>query len=343
MIADAGMNRAGLKVNGPSVRALAAKWVTRILGLTLAVAASLLAFPGGIPWMIAFWLLWATIGLARARGGVFPLAVCAAIVLLKRAPWAPGLGLLAGVATSAAAAAWLARRSEDRRAARPIVGLGIAAVWFAWLVIAIDWTASAHGTRRLALVPGRPVVCLGDSMTSMGGAQGGYPEALARLVSIPVVNLGQPGITSRQAMALLPHLEAADPQVVVLELGGNDFVQGQSRAAVRENLDRLIRASLKQGAEVVLVEIPRGYISDPYWAIERELARHYALELVPDTAIRRLLLSSPTMPPGQWTRGPYLTQDDGLHPNARGNRLLAEYVAAALERMYGPAVRREHE
>jgi len=291
--------------------------------------------------MIAFWLLWATLGLVRARKTFFPLAACAAIVLVKRAPWTPGLGLLAGVASSVVAAAWLARKSEDRRAARPIVWLGIAAVWFAWLVMATDWCASVHGGRRLTLVPGRPVVCLGDSMTSMGPPEGGYPEELARLVSIPVVNLGQPGITTRQASALLPPLQDSGPQVVVLELGGNDFVQGQGRAAVKENLERLIQACLEKGAEVVLVEVPRGYISDPYWGLERELARHYGLELVPDTAIRRLLLSSPTMPPGQWTRGPYLTQDDGLHPNARGNRLLAEYVADALERIYGPAIRRE--
>jgi lysophospholipase L1-like esterase len=291
--------------------------------------------------MIAFWLLWATLGLVRARGGFLPLAVCAAIVLVKRAPWTPGLGLLAGVALTALGATWLAGKSEDRRAARPIVWLGIAAVWLAWFVMATDWYASAHGSRRLTLVPGRPVVCLGNSMTSMGPPQGGYPEVLAKLVSIPVVNLGQPGITTQQALALLPRLEDADPQVVVLELGGNDFVQGRSRAAVKENLESLIQACLEKGAEVVLVEIPRGYISDPYWGLERELARDYALELVPDTAIRRLLLSSPTMPPGQWTRGPYLTQEDGLHPNARGNQILAEYVAAALERIYGPAIRRE--
>jgi lysophospholipase L1-like esterase len=54
-----------------------------------------------------------------------------------------------------------------------------------------------------------------------------------------------------------------------------------------------------------------------------------------------MLLSSPTLPPGTWTGGPFLTQDDGLHPNERGNRLIAERVAAALERMYGPAIRRE--
>jgi lysophospholipase L1-like esterase len=124
----------------------------------------------------------------------------------------------------------------------------------------------------------------------------------------------------------------------VLELGGNDFVQGQSRQAVKENLEQIIVACRERGAEVILMEVPRGFFSDPYWGLERQLARQYRLELIPDTAIRRLLLSSPTMPPGQWTSGPFLTQDDGLHPNARGNRLLAEYVATALKRRYGRSI-----
>jgi hypothetical protein len=42
-----------------------------------------------------------------------------------------------------------------------------------------------------------------------------------------------------------------------------------------------------------------------------------------------------------WTGGPYLS-DDGLHCNARGNQHLADYVAAALDRMYGPKVRANH-
>jgi lysophospholipase L1-like esterase len=182
-------------------------------------------------------------------------------------------------------------------------------------------------------------------MTSMGPPEGGYPELLAELVAVPVVNLGQPGITTQKALGLLDRVVRADPQVVVLELGGNDFVefQGKNRQIVAGNLERIIVACRERGAEVILMEVPRGYFSDPYWGLERELARKYRLELVPDTAIRRLLLSSPAMPPGQWSSGPYLTQADGLHPNARGNRLLAEYVAAALERLYGPAIRRDEE
>jgi lysophospholipase L1-like esterase len=293
--------------------------------------------------MIAFWLLWATIRLVRSRGAWGPLTACAALVLVKRVPWTPGLGLLAGVGLTCLAAGWLAGRSQDPRAARRIAWMAGAALWIAWLAMSADWHAAAHCRRRVALAPGRPVVCFGNSMTSMGPPEGGYPELLAELVAVPVVNLGQPGITTRQASGLLERLLRTGPQAVVLELGGNDFVQGQSRRTVEENLEQIIVACREYGADVILMEVPRGYFSDPYWGLERELARRYELELVPDTAIRRLLLSSPAMPPGQWTSGPYLTQADGLHPNARGNRLLAEYVAAALQRLYGPAIRRVEE
>lgn len=319
------------------------KWAARArtAGLTLAVMASLFVFPSETPWMIAFWILCGTIRLLRSRAAWGPLVACALLVLVKRVPWTPGLGLLAGVALSCLIAGWLVSRGQIARAARGIAWLEAAVLWIAWAAMAFDWYAATRGPRGLAIAPGRPVVCFGDSMTSMGPPHGGYPEVLARLVTIPVVNLAQPGITTRQAIGLLDRLTRADPQAVVLELGGNDFVQGQSRQAVRENLEQIIVACRNHGAEVILMEVPRSFFSDPYWGLERQLARQYRLELIPDTAIRRLLLSSPTMPPGQWTSGPFLTQDDGLHPNAHGNRLLAEYVAAALERVFRSAIRRD--
>lgn len=308
--------------------------------MALIVAASLAAFPTETPWMIAFWLLWGTIRLLRSRGAWGPLAACALIVLVKRIPWTPGLGLLAGVALSCLLAGWLVGRSQSAGAVRGIAWLEAAVLWIAWAAMVFDWYAATRGPRDVAIAPGLPVVCLGDSMTSMGPPHGGYPEVLAGLVTIPVVNLGQPGMTTRQALRLLDRLALADPQVVVVELGGNDFVQGQSRGVVKQNLEQIIVACRDRGADVILMEVPRGFFSDPYWGLERQLAREHHLELIPDTAIRRLLLSSPTMPPGQWTSGPFLTQDDGLHPNARGNQHLAEYVAAALARLYGAAIRR---
>jgi acyl-CoA thioesterase-1 len=86
------------------------------------------------------------------------------------------------------------------------------------------------------------------------------------------------------------------------------------------------------------MEIPRGLITDPFWGLERGLARRYDLELVSDSAIRRLVLWSPYGPPGMWLDPGSRLSDDGLHANARGNRLLAEQAAQALARLLGPEV-----
>ena len=87
------------------------------------------------------------------------------------------------------------------------------------------------------------------------------------------------------------------------------------------------------------MEIPRGYITDTFAALEREMARQESLELIPDTAIRRLVLWGPYAPPGMWLRPESRLSDDGMHPNARGNCMLADYVADALTRIYTSAVR----
>ena len=123
----------------------------------------------------------------------------------------------------------------------------------------------------------------------------------------------------------------------MIELGGHDFLQGRSRAATKEKLQQMIAACREMGAEVVLVEIPRGFMTDPFAGLERELAAEHDLELVPDSAIRQLVLWSPISPPGMWIPGSHLS-DDGIHTNARGSTFVAQYVVDALVRVYGPQV-----
>jgi lysophospholipase L1-like esterase len=159
------------------------------------------------------------------------------------------------------------------------------------------------------------------------------------MISLPVVDLSCNGITTGEALRSLPALVKANPQVVVIELGGHDFLKGYSRAATKENLEKIVDACQSIGAAVIVMEIPRGFITDPFGGLERGMARQRSLELIPDTAIRRLVLWSPSAPPGMWLKPESHLSDDGLHPNARGNRMLAEYVADALTRIYGPGVR----
>jgi len=219
--------------------------------------------------------------------------------------------------------------------------LSVLVLWIAWVGMTYDWYAFTHCRHPVTLHPDRPVVCIGDSMTSLA-LFGGYPDDLQKLIAPPVVNLGIGGISAKQAVEdHLPHLLQHNPQVVVIEFGGHDFLRGHSRASTKAYLETIIDEVRKSGAEVVLMEIPRAYMSDPYWGLERQLARQYDVELIPDTPMRKLFLRSSAFPPGSWLGEPYLTDETGIHANARGQQVLAAAVASALERMYGPSIRRE--
>lgn len=307
--------------------------------LALAVVASLLTFPAGMVLMAACWFAAYTLAVVREKRAAWLLAAWTAIVLVKRVDWPAGLWCsmcLAGAIVAMSMIGWTRRR--------PWAALCPVLVWGAWIAFAVSSYQATHLSRLPGPLQDRPIVCLGDSLTSYT-SQGGYPEVLAEMVSAPVLNLGQPGITSSEALKKLPELKAVRPAAVVLELGGHDFLKDESllkttsRAALKRNLEAVIAAARTLGAEIVLIEVPRGFIVDPYAGLERELAREHDLELIADTIFRRFVLASPVAPPGMWLGGPYLSED-GLHPNARGNAMLAKRVRLALERLYGGRIGR---
>jgi lysophospholipase L1-like esterase len=156
------------------------------------------------------------------------------------------------------------------------------------------------------------------------------------------VNRGRDGITTADAFRLLPAVMRENPQAVVIELGGHDYLKGHGREKTEANLEKIIAACRAHGAEVILMEIPRGLIYDPFHSMERDLAWRHDLELVVDTPIRLLVLGSRYGPPGIWLPASRQLSDDGLHPNANGNRLLARHVASALERLYGSVAVPKH-
>ncbi|MFH1265630.1 MAG: GDSL-type esterase/lipase family protein, partial [Planctomycetota bacterium] len=308
----------------------------RALLISGLVAASLLTFPSAIPWMVALWLSWHTWLVVRRRPGWLPLVACALILLAKRPAWPPGTVVLIAMMLAVTLIRGLKRRGVFAVHWRALTWAALIGLWAAWAVAAIEWHAAAHCTRRVAFEPARPIVCLGDSLTAGMSPSRGYPQVLQQMICVGVVNLGQDGITSAQALKKLPALVVANPQAVVVEIGGHDFLKGDGRAVTKANVERIIGACRGIGAEVILMEVPRGFITDPYAGLERELARRHDLELVSDTSIRKLVLWSPHAPPGIWLGPGWHLSDDGLHPNARGNRVLAEEVAESLARLFGP-------
>lgn len=304
--------------------------VLRRLAFYPFLVASLLVFPAWLPWMIACWLVLAAVRNRREKPIWPPLAMCVAILVIKRVDWPPAFVVLLLLMLACIGLDVLSRKKPALKTVSLVAAALLIPAWFA---MAWTWTASIHTSRHPALLADPPIVCMGDSLSSAG-----YPRILEKRLRVPVVDLAQGGYTTSDALKQIGEMMALKPQMVVIELGGHDSMRGRDRVEARANLQKLIVACRVVGAETVLFEIPLGFVSDPYGGLDRELARRHDLELVHDGAIRQLVLFSPFTPLGRWT-GRMLSYD-GLHPNDAGNAFLADRVEAALERVYGTSLRR---
>jgi lysophospholipase L1-like esterase len=114
-------------------------------------------------------------------------------------------------------------------------------------------------TKARAVPAGATVLALGDSLTSGVGAtpDTAYPARLALLTGWNVVNAGVSGHTSAQAQERLAALLAQhSPALVIVSIGGNDFLRRQSAADTRANVQRICSEALASGAQVLLVAVP---------------------------------------------------------------------------------------
>ncbi|BEP92671.1 arylesterase [Acidovorax sp. A79] len=113
--------------------------------------------------------------------------------------------------------------------------------------------------RAQAVPTGATVLALGDSLTSGVGASAdtAYPAVLARLTGWKVVNAGVSGDTSAQALERLPALlQSHQPALVIVGIGGNDFLRRQSASTTRANIVRICTEARASGAQVLLVAVP---------------------------------------------------------------------------------------
>ena len=164
------------------------------------------------------------------------------------------------------------------------------------------------------------MLALGDSLTSGVGAtaETAYPAVLARLTGWNVVNGGVSGDTSAQALAREPALLAEhQPKLVIVSIGGNDFLRKLPESDTRTHVHAICRQALDAGAQVLLVAVPRatlaaalGQMTDhPLYA---EVAKDLKIPLVRDAWGE--VLSKPEL------------RSDTVHANARGYEQFARSV-----------------
>ena len=172
----------------------------------------------------------------------------------------------------------------------------------------------------------RTIVVLGDSLSAGYGikVQEGWVNLLAqRLASegygYKVVNASVSGETTQGGLARLPRqLSLNKPDIVILELGGNDGLRGLPLATSRQNLQKSIELASAAKARVLLVGmlIPPNYgprYGQEFRDMFGTLAKQYSVPLVP------FLLDEVALKDG-------LMQADGIHPNTQGQPRMLENV-----------------
>ena len=197
---------------------------------------------------------------------------------------------------------------------------------FTLLAIAVALAACGRKTAKHHVLPrGSAVLALGDSLTYGYGASPAesYPARLAALSGWDIINGGISGNTSAQALARLPQLlREKPPQLVIISIGGNDFLQRLPESETRANISAIIAACRDAGAEMILVGVPEigvaaalGYPGDH--KLSGEIAK---AERIPYYA-------------NGWAKvlGKENLKSDQVHPNAAGYAEFTRDFAAYLK------------
>ncbi len=169
------------------------------------------------------------------------------------------------------------------------------------------------------------ILVFGDSISAGYGlshVEQGWVELLrAKLkqegYETPVINASVSGETTAGGLARLPRaLGLHHPQIVILELGGNDGLRALPVDQMRANLNTMVDLSVAAGAKVLLLgmQMPPNYgpeYTRQFGQVFPDVARQKKTALVP------FLLTDIALSPS-------LIQADGIHPNELGQpKLLA--------------------
>lgn len=194
----------------------------------------------------------------------------------------------------------------------------------ALVLIALLWALWPSRFARVANLGSRgsAIVAFGDSLTAGVGAAAGedYPSKLSGALGVPVLNAGVSGDTSAAALARLDaDVLARDPRIVIVGLGGNDFLQSVPLASTEESLRAIVRRIHGAGAMVVLLGLRFPSLRSSYEEMYERIAEEEGCLLVRD--VLDGVLSDPSL------------RSDQIHPNARGYAILAGRVADPLREL----------
>lgn len=200
-----------------------------------------------------------------------------------------------------------------------IIGIGgVLLASLAWYFL-----SSGNQIKNVPLRSVGPILFFGDSLVEGVGATVGHdlPALLAKNLSEPVLNYGVAGDTTRQGLARTPAAMEEHPRLVLVLLGGNDFLQKIPRDETFANLKSIVTAFQSDGAAVVLIGVRSGIIGggadDRYEMLAEGTGSAYV-----EDALKGVF-------------GDPAFMSDAIHPNDRGYEKIAERLIPVVREIIG--------
>lgn len=166
---------------------------------------------------------------------------------------------------------------------------------------------------------GAQIIALGDSISAGAGVgpESASPNLISQTLELPIVNQGRNGDTTATALSRLQQdVIDADPWLIIVGLGGNDYLQQVSPAETEANLRQIVTRLQQAGAIVVILGMDVSPFNGNYEGLYQRVANDTQAHLIPGVLeglndVRYLY--------------------DQIHPNQAGHEILASRVAEGLQ------------
>ena len=204
---------------------------------------------------------------------------------------------------------------------------------FSGIILVILCAAKSHSFAADAVSPGSipNILILGDSLSAAYGipiAQS-WPRLLATNIRLhypdaSVNNASINGETTFGGAQRLPGLlERFEPNILIIELGGNDGLRGFKFSQTTDNLNSMVALALQNDIKVLLIGVDLPPNLGPVYNQQFQ-------QIFTSVVHRHSIHYLPRFLQGIAADEPHLMQADGIHPTVMAQPILAEKVLAAL-------------
>lgn len=175
----------------------------------------------------------------------------------------------------------------------------------------------------LPLKPGGKLVIIGDSMSAGIGFNGEktWGDILQNEQGIKVINRSVGGGTTSTAVNSLKKTAVNKSDLIVIEIGGNDFFKGTQPDKFYKDLDQLLSDAKRKTSNVIMFELPLPFLKKSFGRTQRELSGKYKVTLIPKYQFGNILVGSDST-------------HDGLHLSNKGHRKMAKVVLSYISRQH---------